>query len=605
MTIVRKRFLTIAAAQFAALSAPVSLAAAPRSIRIANGRFMLDEKPFQFISGSMHYTRVPHQYWEHRLRMARAMGLNTICTYVFWNVHEPQPGAFDFSGQNDVAAFVRTAQRLGLHVILRPGPYACAEWEFGGYPAWLLQDPQTVCRTRDPRFMQPARRWIHRLGQELAALQWPRGGPVLAVQIENEYGSFGDDHAYMHEILDAVTDAGFQDVIHYTDDGIPELPAGSLPALPVAGSIGDPQSDFAALARFRPGNPVMAGEYYPGWFDHWGEPHHVTDAAAQVRGVEWMLAHGSFNLYMFHGGTNWFMNGANYGGDAPYQPTVTSYDYDAPLDETGRPRSKFFLIRKAIARHTGTQPAPMPRAPELIGIPEFTLTESAPMHGLFGAPQHSERVRNMEAYGQNYGYILYRTRIPRATQAALALDELRDYAVVLIDGTRAGTLDRRLGERSLQIEAKSGALLDILVENTGRLNYGKQFVYDRKGITKSATLGGVELLGWDVYTLPMSELSALRFGGEPADAPAFYRGYFSLGRVADTFLDVRMLGKGLLWVNGHPVGRFWEIGPQFALYVPAPFLTIGRNEVMVFDLLDRTVRRLSGRTEPLYAPIAE
>ena len=582
------------------------LLASTGSIAIADGKFMLDGKPFQFIGGEMHYPRVPHQYWRHRLRMARAMGLNTINAYIFWNVHEPAPGVYDFSGQNDVAAFIRTAQQEGLHVILRPGPYSCAEWEFGGFPAWLLKDPEIICRSRDPRFMEPARRWMLRLGQELAPLTLPRGGPIIAVAVENEYGSFGDDHEYMQEILQIVKDAGFGNVINYTEDGVPEVPAGSIPSLPIAGSVGSPQNDFPELAKLRPGNPVMAGEYYPGWFDHWGEPHNATDANAATRDVAYMLEHGSFSLYMFHGGTNWFMNGANYSSDAPYQPTTTSYDYDAPLDEAGRPREKYFRFREAIAKHKRAPLPPVPASPPMIAIPEFDLHEAAPLRALLGTPTRSERPKNMEAYGQNYGYVLYRTTVPNAVEGTLVLDELRDFAVVTIDGERAGTIDRRLGKNSLNVKVrKPGAALDILVENTGRINYGKKFIYERKGITKSATLNGVELTGWDVYTLPMSDLAALQFSKNDAGGPAFHRGSFQLSRVGDTFLDVRGLGKGLLWVNGHPVGRFWEIGPQYALYVPAPFLRTGRNDVVAFDLFDRDRRRMRGLTDPLYAPISE
>jgi beta-galactosidase len=601
MTIDRKRFLLTGSAQVAALSLVAPARAGSRSITIDDGKFVLDGKPFQFISGEMHYVRIPKEYWRHRLRMARAMGLNTVSTYVFWNVHEPEPGTYDFSGRHDVAAFLRTAQEEGLHAILRPGPYVCGEWDFGGLPAWLLKDPATLCRTQDPTFMAPVRRWLQRLGKELAPLQWTQGGLILAVQIENEYGSFGDDHAYMRQIYEAISAAGFDRVIRYTEDGTDRLADGSLPSLPVAGSITELQPDFAALRRFRPDNPVMAGEYYPGWFDHWGEPHHVTDAAQQVRDVEWMLAHGSFNLYVVHGGTNWFMNGANYADDAPYQPTTTSYDYDAPIDEAGRPRPKYFQIRDAIARYTGMQPPNVPAVQQFIAIPEFTLDESAPLRDLLASPVDVQQPLHMEAFGQSYGYILYRTRLPENADGLLAIDEPRDYAVVLIDGKAVGTIDRRLSQRTLRIDAPKGAQLDILIENSGRLNYGPRFIYDRKGITKAVTMDGTELLGWSVYTLPMTEISSLRFEPSHVNAPAFYRGTFDVDDPADTFLDVRSLGKGLLWINDRPAGRFWEIGPQLTLYVPAPFLKRGRNEVVVFDLLERASRTLRGRTGQAYA----
>lgn len=580
--------------------------ASARTIAISNGRFLLDGRPFRFISGSMHYVRVPHEYWRDRLRMARAMGLNTICTYVFWNVHEPRSGEYDFSGRCDVGRFIRTAQDEGLHVILRVGPYSCAEWDFGGYPAWLLKDSETLVRSRDVRFMRMARRWLARLGREVAPLQWPRGGPVLAVQLENEYGSFGDDHAYMQEVRAAIEGAGFDAGIRYTNDGIAELPAGSLPGVPVAGSIGDPRTDMPALARFRPGNPTMAGEYYPGWFDHWGEPHHEVPGDGPARDIAWMLDNGySFNLYLFHGGTNFgFMSGANYSAETPYQPTTTSYDYDAPLAEGGYPTPKYDLLRSTIAAHAGVTPPPVPAPPARIVIPEFSFAESAPLADLYGAPIPSKRPRHMEAFDQAYGYIVYRTQVAGPLKGALQLREMRHYAVVSIAGKRVGDLDRRLGQSSVDLEIPAGEhTLDVLVENGGRVNYGRKLVFERTGITQSATLGGKELTDWHIFTVPMNDLRALRFGPGTSDSPAFYRGWFNVEDRGDTYIDSRMFGKGSLWINGHHVGRFWSIGPQYALYVPATWLVRGRNEAIIFDLHDRSVRRSQGLAGPLYAPV--
>ena len=563
----------------------------------------------QIISGEMHYVRVPRSYWRARMRMARAMGLNAITTYAFWNVHEEERGSYDFSDWRDIATYVRTAHEEGLNVILRPGPYVCAEWDFGGYPAWLIADEQTIPRSRDERFMAAARTWLKRLGEELAPLQQSRGGPIIAVQVENEYGSFGDDHAYMHEIADAIAAAGFERSLFYTADGADQLPAGTLPEMPCVANfgVGDARGELAKLAKFRPGGLKMCGEYWDGWFDHWGDPHNVTDPVTSERELEWMLANGySVSLYMFHGGTNFAgMNGANGGGSEKYQPTTTSYDYDAPLDEAGRPTEKYRRFRSVIAKHTGGDPPSVPRAPLTSAIAPFELTSHADFRSMLGTPIESERPRHIEAYGQAYGYTLYRTTVAKPFEGALRFGDVRDYAVVFVDGVVAGTLDRRRGEKSLSIKAHRSATLDVLVENTGRVNFGKHFIEDRKGIIAPVLLGDEELTAWRAFPLTMRDRSGLAFSSTEVSGPAFHRGTFVLRTPTDTFLDVRMLGKGMLWVNGHNLGRFWSVGPQFSLYAPASVLRPGENEVVAFDLLERSVRRLSGLTDPLYAPIAE
>lgn len=605
----RSRFLNLAAAQslWFALK-PASARADGPEVAIGNGAFLIGGKRVQLISGEMHYARVPRVHWRHRLRMARAMGLNATTTYVFWNLHEPRPGEYDFAGERDLAAYLQIAQEEGLHVILRPGPYVCAEWDFGGIPAWLLADPQTQCRTSDPRFMDPARRWLVRLGQEIAKLQSPLGGPIVAVQVENEYGSFGSDHAYVRAVYDALTQAGFDLVIRYTDDGIPDLPNGSLPGVPVAGSVGNPRSDCPALKAYRPGNPVMAGEWYPGWFDHWGENHHEVPAEGSAADLAWMLESGcSSSMYVFHGGTNFsFMNGANYSDQTPYMPTTTSYDYDAPVAEGGAATAKFHAFRAVIAKHSGAELPPIPPLPHRVAIAEFTLAQHADWRDLLGAPAASDEPRHMEAYGQSYGYIVYRTNVKAGGKKTLAFNDVRDYAIVFVDGKQAGTLDRRLNQTSIVVDVPaSGATIEILVENSGRLNYGPRFTSDRKGLVGPVQFDGRMLTGWQVYTLPMTDLSALAFSESARTGPAFHRGVFHLERTGDTFLDTRMLGKGVLWVNGHNAGRFWSIGPQYALYVPRPFLRAGLNEVIVLDLFEREKRSMSGRTQPLYGAIED
>jgi beta-galactosidase len=571
----------------------------------ANGQFTLDGKPFQIITGEIHYPRVPREYWRARLKMAKAMGLNTITTYVFWNEHEQVPGQFDFTGQRDVAEFIREAQQEGLYVILRPGPYSCAEWEFGGYPAWLLKDRTTVVRSRDPKFMVPAKRWLARLGQELAPLQIGNGGPIIAVQVENEYGSFGDDHAYMEDIHQALLSSGFTKAMLYTADGPEQTPKGSLPELPAVINFGPGEAEkgFAKIKELRPQGPFMAGEYWDGWFDHWGGPHQVTNSTQQANEVAWMLKNGySLNIYMFHGGTSFgWMNGANY-DNGKYEPDVTSYDYDAALNESGRTTPKYYLFRDAIAKVTGVTPPPVPSVPPTIALPAIDLTSSVSLWRSLPAPVHSTDVLTMEDVGQAYGYILYRTTVQGPVSGDLLLDGLHDYARIYANGKYVGTLDRRLKENHLAVDlTDTKTQLDILVENSGRINFSHELRGERKGVTGGVTLAGKALQNWDIYSLPFEAPQKLSFGAADCAGPCLYRGSFKVDKIGDTFLDTSSFTKGAVWVNGHALGRIWSIGPQKTLYLPAPFLKKGKNEVVVLDLDSAPGRKLVGKTEPYYS----
>jgi beta-galactosidase len=551
----------------------------------------------------MHYARIPRAYWRDRFKMAKAMGLNTITTYVFWNVHEPQPGVYDFSGNNDVVEFIREAQQEGLYVILRPGPYACAEWEFGGFPAWLLKDHSTVVRSGDPKFMGPAQRWLARLGKELAPLQIGNGGPIILVQVENEYGSFDKDHAYMEQVHHALLDAGFTKAQLYTADGPEQVPNGSLPELPAAINYGpgEAQKGFALLKKMRPDGPFMNSEYWDGWFDHWGAKHASTDAKQQNADLDWTLRQGySISLYMFHGGTSFgWMNGANSNGKN-YEPDVTSYDYDSPLDESGRPTPKYFLFRDTIAKVTGITPPPVPQVAPAITVPSFTLAQSSSLWSNLPSPTHSEQPLSMEDLDQSYGYILYRTTLTSPISGDLVLDQLHDYARIYIDGKLVGTLDRRLNENSLPLKITSqNARLDILVENTGRVNFTKVIRGERKGITKEVTLAGKPVTGWDIYPLPMQAPEKYDYSERPCTGACFYRTTFQVDKPADTFLDTSAFTKGEVWLNGRALGRVWNIGPQKTLYVPAPWLKSGENEVVVFDLDGAPNRSLQGLDHPV------
>ena len=581
--------------------------------------FTLDGKPFKVLSGELHYARIPREYWHARLKMARAMGLNTIATYVFWNVHEPTPGHFDFTGNNDLAAFIKAAQEEGLYVILRSGPYACAEWEFGGLPAWLLADPKSAdaIRSNDPAFMVPAEHWIKRLAQETTPLQIGRGGPILMTQIENEYGNYGNDHAYMAHLKQIYESVGFNDSLLFSADNWRNIPNGSIPGLYAATNfgIGNHKGGMDALAKLRPDAPLFVSEYWPGWFDAWGRPHETRPIPPQLEDLDYILTRGTgINIYMFHGGTSFgFMSGAT-GTKTGLLPDVTSYDYDAPVDESGRPTPKYFAYRKLLAKFacpdaTESCLPPVPKTAPTITIRPILFYESATVWWNLPTPISSEQPQPMEHFGQSYGYILYRTQLPGAVTGDLVLDQLHDYAQIYLDGKLVGTLDRRLLQNTLPLTVTHSARLDIIVANDGRINSTRQMRGESMGITTSATLAGKPLTGWQIYPLPMasSSLSSLKhFGGEGSAAPTtkpepptFRRAHFTLTQTGDTFLDISKLGKGALWINGHAIGRFWNIGPQQTLYVPAPWLKKGENEIVIFDLMPPPFPKVTGLDHPI------
>jgi beta-galactosidase len=578
--------------------------------------FTLDGKPFKVLSGELHYERIPRAYWHARLKMAKAMGLNTIATYVFWNVHEPTPGHYNFAGNSDVAAFIRAAHEEGLYVILRTGPYSCAEWDLGGLPAWLLKNPASAAalRSNDPAFMVPAERWIDRLAKELTPLQIGRGGPILMTQVENEYGNYGSDHAYIEHLHQIFLKAGFTDSLLYTADNWRNIPNGSIPGLYAATNfgMGNHKGGMDALEKVRPGAPLFVSEYWPGWFDSWGHPHETRPIAPQIEDLDYILKRGAgINIYMFHGGTSFgFMSGSSL-INGHFLPDVTSYDYDAPLDEAGHPTPKFLAYRKVLAQYSscGNESClpPIPAAPPVITLPQINLTESASLWKNLPEPIASELPEPMERFGQSYGYILYRKQLPAAVSGNLVIDEVHDYAQIYLDGKLAGTLDRRNGQSStLHIATTGPARLDILVANDGRINSTRRMRGESKGITKSVTLAGNPLTHWQVYPLPMTTRPAA-YGHQPTTGPAFFRASFTVPKTGDVFLDIRNLGKGALWINGHAIGRFWNVGPQQTLYVPGPWLHKGSNQIVAFDLAPQSERpHVAGLSQPiLNGPVAD
>jgi beta-galactosidase len=608
-----KRILVALALMLAAAMAASSQA--PHTFTVGNGQFQLDGHPYQILSGEMHYPRVPRAYWRDRFRKARAMGLNTITTYVFWNLHEPRPGVYDFSGQNDVAEYIREAQQEGLNVILRPGPYVCAEWDLGGYPSWLLKDRSLVLRSSDPKYIAAMNEWFTRLAREVSPLLIQNGGPIIAIQIENEYGSFGHDHDYMRAVESALLKSGLAapDTLLYTADGADQVPNGSLPNRPAVINFGtgDARNSFATLKMLRPEGPFMSGEYWAGWFDHWGEHHHTTEVAKNAAEYEWMLRQGySVSMYMFHGGTSFgWMNGANSNGNN-YEPDTTSYDYDAPLNESGQPTAKFTAFRDAIARVTGKTPLNLPSAMPASTYPIDPLTESASLWSNLPKPVESDKLLTMEDLDQSYGYILYRTQLVAGPGGELVIDGLHDYAQIYINRKLIGTLDRRRDQTHLTMPAVSApATLDILVENSGRVNFTKVIRTERKGITGSVTLAGHQPQQWQIYSLPMTNLAMLHFSADPCEGPCFYRfamkapGKTQGGQpLPDTFLGTHALSKGIAFFNAQPLGRFWSIGPEFTLYTPGPWINPGANEIVVFDLQGKATEALTTMDHADYGP---
>jgi len=604
----RRQALATLALTAAAAATRRARAQTSRRFRIDGDHFALDGKPLQILSGEMHYARIPRDYWAARMKMAHAIGLNTVATYVFWNVHERRPGVYDFSGNNDLAAFIKTAQAEGLHVILRAGPYSCAEWEFGGFPAWLLKDPRmsTALRANDPAFLTPVASWMKRLAQEVDGLHMEQGGPILATQIENEYGNFSNDHAYMKAMYQIFLDAGFTQSLLYTVDPSKSLANGEIDGIYSGVNFGTGNAGPALdkLAAQRPGQPLFATEYWPGWFDLWGHPHETRRIEPQLRDIETILSRkASLNLYMVHGGTSFGMMAGASQSTGSYRGNVTSYDYDAPIDEAGHTTPKFFAYRDLILRHTGGSPLPVPQPPPVIAVPEFTLPYATPLWDHLPAPIASQQPLTMEQVDQSYGYILYRKQIDlKAGGSTLKLEEPQDFAAIYLNGKLIGTIDRHFRQDSIQLPSAGPNQLDILVENTGRLNSTRAMRNERKGI-RSALLDGIPLTGWQIYPLPMSAMPTVSAKPMPASltpVPHFAAGTFTLTNTGDTFLDVRALGKGVLWINGICLGRFWNIGPQGTLYLPGCWLKKGRNDVVIFELQSTSAApRLSGLTQPI------
>ncbi len=564
--------------------------------------FLLDGKPVQFFSGEIHYQRIPREYWQHRLKLARAMGLNAVAIYMFWNKHEPRAGEFDFAEMNAVAEFVKLAQQEDLWVILRPGPYCCAEWDFGGLPPYLLKDGNMRVRCMYSKYIKRVEAYVKEWSKHLEPLQCTKGGPIVMVQVENEYGSYGSDKKYLRFIKDTLEEQGFEVPLFTCDGPSPSmLDNGTLPELLCMVNFGNnPRGAFSSLENFRKDIPHMCCEYYPGWFTHWGnrKSHHTN--AVRVKQIasqlEWMITHNkSWNLYMFHGGTNFdYTAGANFTNN--YKPDITSYDYSSPVREWGEPSNQYFTYRELLKKYQpeGTKLPEVPKTPKIgeIGLIEFG--ESAPLFENLPEAIESPQIHSMEYYNQFYGYILYRKEIHSDFRGKkVRIKEMHDYAHVFVNGKKIATLNRANGTEgvvSFKLPRFEGnkATLDILVESHGRVNYGS-YLLDRKGISQFVSIDNrATLMNWEVFLIETTDgyLNHLNFRKTAAPSPAFHRGTFTVQEKCDTFLDMRAWKKGMIWVNGRNLGRYWDIGPQRALYLPGPWLNESgeENQIILLEM---------------------
>ena len=604
------------------------------------GTFLLNGQPFVVKAAEVHYPRIPRPYWEHRIRMCKALGMNTLCLYVFWNIHEQQMDQFDFTGNNDVAEFCRLAQKNGMYVIVRPGPYVCAEWEMGGLPWWLLKKKDIQLRERDPFFMERVRIFEQKVGEQLAPLTIQKGGPIIMIQVENEYGSYGEDKPYVSEIRDCLRGIYGDKLTLFQCDWSSNFTKNGLDDLVWTMNFGtgaNIDQQFKRLGELRPDAPKMCSEFWSGWFDKWGARHETRPAKDMVEGIDEMLSKGiSFSLYMTHGGTSFgHWAGANSPG---FAPDVTSYDYDAPINEWGLATPKFWELRKMMEKYNdGKKMLAVPKAPMgIITVPKFELSEfSSMLNGedpdLKVPVRKGSGTMTFEDMDMGWGSMLYTTKLPEIPAKSVLTADFHDFAQVFINGKYIGKVDRVKNEKSLTLPpVKKGDELEILVEALGRINFGRA-IKDFKGIvgdvTISSEIDNIENTwkpqGWSQYAMSDDYRKAVnafksnhdltkpdkgvrlglpamwnKDGLDLVSKRGYYRGYFNLSKVGDTFLNFETWSKGQVWVNGHALGRFWSIGPQQTLYVPGCWLKKGKNEVIVLDIVGPKQNVVWGQDEP-------
>ena len=573
---------------------------------LGKDQFLLDGQPLQLICGEMHPARIPREYWRHRIQMAKAMGCNSIAAYIFWNYHEVKPGVFDFKTENrDIAEFVRICQQEGMWVLFRPGPYVCAEWDFGGLPVSLLKIPDIKIRCLDPRYMKAATAYISRMAKEIKALQCTNGGPILMVQVENEYGSYGNDKEYMEQLRRLWINNGIN-VPFYTADGPTPymLEAGNIDGAAIGLDSGSSEADFDQAKKRNPEVPAFSSETYPVWLTHWGEKWQRPDTNDLKKEVEFLLkTKRSVNFYVIHGGTNFgFTAGANAFSPTAYQPDITSYDYDAPINEQGQATAKFFMLRRLISQYVSYNIPEPPVPVNDIDIPAIPMNNVQSIWQALPPAFRTPQPVPMESLNQNQGLMLYRTKLIGHKSGRLTIWEPHDYALVFLNGKFIDTVFRDGGKWTVDLPKDSTVkdpVLDILVEGMGHINFA-QFMIDRKGITDRVTLNGMTLMNWEQYTLPMDEkfvTAALRKQPVKTDSRngQFFKGRFTLETTGDTYFDMSGYVKGMVYVNGHNLGRYWYIGPQQRLYCPASWLKKGENEIVVFDLHQQKAGTVNGK----------
>jgi len=578
-------------------------------LAVADDGFRLDGAPHRIIAGAMHYFRIHPQQWADRIDKARLLGLNAIDVYVPWNAHQPRRDVFQLDGMLDLPRYLELIAAAGLRVLLRPGPYICGEWDGGGLPPWLTSDPGIRLRGSDPAYLAAVDDWFDRLIPAVAPYLAGNGGPIIAVQVENEFGAYGDDPPYLRHLADGLRRRGVTEPLFTVDQANDEmLKRGGLEGVLRTASFGGKiDRALQTLRRHQPTGPLMCAEFWNGWFDHWGGPHHVRDAREAADNLDRLLAAGaSVSLYMFHGGTNFgTTSGANL--KHAYEPTVTSYDYDAPLSENGAVTAKYRLMREVIARYADVPDEPLPEPAPTVehrGIvldSVLRLFDAAPVLGTTIASADPVRT-------ESGGLMLYQSTIPAAGSAVLELTAYADRVQVFLDGAAAGVLEREKHEHALPIvAARPGAELTLLVEDMGRVNYGPGLA-DPKGLLGPVTVNGVPVAGWTRTSVALDDLALLEYapaGAASTAGPAFRRGEFTLDAPADSFLALPGWEKGLAWINGFPLGRYWARGPQRTLYVPAPVLRAGRNEIVVLELQAATTDTVDLLAEPDLGPVID
>lgn len=555
--------------------------------------FKLNGEPFRIIAGAIHYFRVPAEYWKDRLIKLKACGFNTVETYVAWNMHEPEEGKFDYEGMLDIEKFLDIAAELGLYAIVRPGPYICSEWDFGGLPWWLLKNDELQLRCMEKNYLAAVDRFFDDFIPRIKDRQITKGGNVILVQVENEYGSYGDDSEYIRYLAKGLEERGI-DVPLFTSDGAEYqmLTAGTVPEIHKTANFGSRAAEqFARLREYQPDGPLMCTEFWNGWFDHWTEEHHSRDPQDAADAMDDILSMGaSLSAYMFHGGTNFgYMNGANDYG--VYEPTVSSYDDDAPLNECGEPTEKYYKFKEVISKYAPIPEIEMPAPVKKKNYGEIEFKYSAKLFDnldKISTPVESVTPLAMEKLNQGYGFVLYKTKVkgPRDEQK-IRLQDVHDRAYIFKDNKYIGIQYRNDKEpvNSISVD-KEGNELAVLVENMGRVNYGAK-LRDRKGITEGIGFGNNFIYHWQNYALPLTDISGLEFK-EGVDAfdgtPVFLKAEIEIDECCDTFVKLPTFKKGIIIVNGFVLSRYWEVGPQQSAYLPAPFLKKGKNEIVVFEL---------------------